>query len=131
MTFRSRRDDTPVPGKQTVNYNHEKMISKSTLFVIEKAYHKVLISNEDIEKITNPNQFMIVDIGCPRSLMGINEFNIFKESQVIKEQGNMKVNQCFEKFKFGPSKPYVSNFRVEVDLVIEDLKLRANFFVVE
>ena len=128
-----KRDSTPVPGKEVVTGSDKlKVINnhKSTYF-IEKAYDEIYVSSKDMLSVGKLNLFMIVDIGCPRSLMGISQYELFKQLQVIKDKGNLREFPCNEFFKFGPSKPYMSKLRIEVIMYIENVKLEANFFIVE
>ena len=74
---------------------------------------------------------MIVDIGCPRSLMGRKEYEKFRDSLSSSELKSIKESKASEKFRFGPSRTYDSCLRIEMPMNIKGEKIRANFFVVE
>ena len=65
-------------------------------------------------------QVMILDLGAPVSLAG-------KEwmSQYLGEQGlkikDLKMQECYQIFRFGPTKQYVSREMVELPLIIRRL----------
>ena len=124
VTFKNkRRDQTPATGKQLLN-------STSEVFIIERAYHEIFMSDKDF--INNiKDQIMILDIGCPRSLMGRKEFERFIESAVIKEKGKVKYFEANETFRFGPSKLFFSKQRIEVTMYFKGEAFRAKFFIVE
>ena len=74
---------------------------------------------------------MIVDIGCPRSLMGSNEYKRLRESFSSSEKRSIKECGAKEKFRFGPSRTYGSELRVEIPFYIKGEKVGAKFFVVD
>ena len=53
-------------------------------------------------------QFMIVDCGSPRSLMGLGEY-----SKLMDVYATEKVEGKDERFKFGPSRIYESEFKIK------------------
>ena len=72
-------------------------------------------------------QYIIVDSGCPRSLMGDKEFDKLKESLKL-ESKHVKE----ERFKFGPSRIYVSKVKAIVPLELGDnVTVKVEFFVVK
>ena len=76
-------------------------------------------------------QVMILDIGCPRSLMGRIEYKRFIESEAIARKGDVKHFKANEKFRFGPSQLFECNERIEVTMCFKDVKFRSKFFIVE
>ena len=114
FTERNRRRDS-TPGRAEV--------------LSEIRYDEIYATGQDCSKIkcNHDVQSMIVDCGCPRSLMGMNEYEKLKEkykSEIveIKHKG---------RFKFGPSKPYVSDFKVRIPMMLGEYKLDAEFFVIK
>ena len=72
------------------------------------------------------SQLIIIDSGCPRSLMGVKEFEKIKE--VFEISGEIDVGE--EKFKFGPSRLYESRFKVRIPVYLEHSVIELEFFVV-
>ena len=74
------------------------------VFHVDKNYHEVFVNDEEFsEKKLKRKQLMIVDIGCPRSLMGRDEYEKYRDSLSQSEQRSIKVSKACEKFRFGPS----------------------------
>ena len=71
---------------------------------------------------------MILDCGCPRSLMGRTEFERLKKTYryctLVKTHSN-------EHFRFGPSKIYQANVKIRLKIKIDDVDVDAWFFVVD
>ena len=61
-------------------------------------------------------QVMIVDSGCPRSRMGDKEYEKLRRN--FKTQ-SMRIRDD-EKFRFGPSKTYTSEFKVKIPMRLGD-----------
>ena len=74
---------------------------------------------------------MILDIGCPKSLMGVNEYRKLITSHSKRERDSVVKFFSHEKFKFGPSKLYSSKFRVEIPIKLQSLRVIASFFVID
>ena len=74
---------------------------------------------------------MIVDIGCPKSLMGAKEFKNLVNTLSEEELNGLKRYPCFKKFKFGPSKIHEASFSVKLPLRLLSVKVIANFYVLE
>ena len=74
---------------------------------------------------------MIVDIGCPRSLMGKKEYRKLLKSLSSSDRARIKEYKASEKFRFGPSRAYDSLLRVEMPLDLEGVTIDAGFFVVD
>ena len=71
-------------------------------------------------------QIIIVDSGCPRSLMGDQELDKLKdlvdiEEIIVKDEG----------FRFGPSRVYISNKKVKFTMHIGINEIECEFFVVK
>ena len=83
---RSRRDVTPGPGM-------------SKIVELNEAYHSIYLNDDFFKhKSRHHGQFMIVDCGCPRSLMGSKEYNKMKD-----KYSTEKIDAKDQKFRFGPS----------------------------
>ena len=97
------------------------------LVLFSKSYHKIyetdkFFKNKRIEK----EQFIIVDSGCPRSLMGEQEFSrVKKRFRVINEE------QVDDYFRFGPSRVHKATLKVSLLLRIGTKVKEVSFFVVE
>lgn len=125
VSFRERRDSTPVPGRIDND-----SIDANEVLVVVNSYDEVFINDEDfIENERKGNQLMILDIGCPRSLQGENEFRRLKDSLSTNELKELKVFSASERFKFGPSRLYDSEARIEVTLRLRNVKVKGNFFI--
>ena len=57
---------------------------------------------------TQNHSEMIVDIGCPNSVISIKDEHNFRKSLNKFQQQNLKRIEAHQKFKFGPSGPYQS-----------------------
>ena len=90
----------------TVNTNDGNI--NDEVFFLEKEYDEVFVNDDDFVNDRKSNQLMIVDIGCPRSLMGIKEYETLLNSLTPSEVDGIKEFAASEKFKFGPSKLYES-----------------------
>ena len=107
------RDSTPGESTQTVcNIEYDKVYLNEQFF---KNQSQVL------------GQFMIVDSGCPRSLMGDKEYEKLR-SKFKTESMKLSAN---ERFRFGPSKTYNADFKVKIPMRLGDLRLNADFFIVK
>ena len=56
--------------------------------------------------VTENSNEMIVDIGCPNSVIGSKDVSNFKSNLSEIQQKNLKTERVDENFKFGPSGPY-------------------------
>ena len=63
---------------------------------------KTDISVYSVDKSTE----MIIDIGCPRSVIGIKDVDKFIRNLSRDQQDNLEIQEVDENFKFGPSGPY-------------------------
>ena len=103
-------------------------ISKHSHVVVFSGSYDTIYSNDDFfQQRSHMGQFMIVDSGCPRSLMGLKEYEKLKqeyETEVL----NLKEH---EKFRFGPSKSYTSGSKVRVPMRIGDSEFCVDFFTVD
>ena len=77
-------------------------------------------------KSRHHGQFMIVDCGCPRSLMGSKEYNKMKD-----KYSTEKIDAKDQKFRFGPSKVFKSEFKVRFTMKVGSSNIQADFFVVD
>ena len=68
-------------------------------------------------------QVMILDLGAPVSLAG-------KEwmTQYLREHGleikDMKTQECYQIFRFGPCRQYTSNIMVELPMIVKRMEFR-------
>ena len=76
-------------------------------------------------------QLMILDIGCPKSLMGFNEYTSLVSTLSEDEKKMISKYTCNNKFKFGPSKVYKATFRVRLPLNLMHAKVMTSFYVLE
>ena len=71
-------------------------------------------------------QMMILDIGAPVSIVGVSwmkQFNL--------EIEDMKSVSCNQPFMFGPSKRYVSNYLVELPILVTRLDGKEDVLIVQ
>ena len=126
---------TCLKKKKTVTFdvrivNIPKANDGTNVFYVDKNYHQVFVNDEEFTE-RKRNQLMIVDIGCPRSLMGIKEYENYKDSLSSFELRRIKEFQASEKFRFGPSRIYDARFRIEMPMNVKGVKIAARFFVVD
>ena len=89
-------------------------------------YDRIFVNNEYFKTKTKQlGQFIIVDCGCPRSLMGIKELERLKRIVHIETK-----NVEEERFRFGPSKIYCSKLKVVFPMKLGDTTVTTEFFVV-
>jgi hypothetical protein len=74
----------------------------------------------------NLGQFIVVDSGCPRSLLGEEELSKLRELVEIKEFGVKR-----EGFRFGPSRVYTANRKVQFCMKVGVNEIDCEFFVVD
>ena len=65
-------------------------------------------------------QAAILDVGCPKSLVGKNWLNKYLMWKNLNMK-HLKKRQCSQKFKFGPSKVYESTEIIEIPLNVKYL----------
>ena len=95
--------------------------------VFSEHYDNIYSSEEFFRCESNVGQFMIVDSGCPRGLLGFEEYEKLKQEYEI-EIIKLKPK---EKFRFGPSKSYSSKSKARVPMKIEDSEFFMDFFLVD
>jgi hypothetical protein len=99
---------------------------------VDKDYTDVFLNEDQFsEQKSKENQIMVVDIGCPRSLLGRKEYERFLKSLSESSRRNIREYKASEKFRFGPSRTYESRSRIEITMSIKGEKVKAKFFVVE
>ena len=112
-----RRDSTPGPGTDRINIHHCNVFYDD-VYKTDKLFTK---SSKGL------GQVMILDCGCPRSLMGRSEFEkIKKEHKYL-----LTRTRNTERFKFGPSRTYDANIKVKLKLILNDKFVDAWFYVVD
>ena len=90
-------------------------------------YDKIYESDEFFRKRNKTGSVMIIDSGCPRSLMGQSEYQLLKENFGVKSE-RIKSR---ERFKFGPSKIYNAENKVQLNLKLGNEFLEVKFFIVD
>ena len=68
---------------------------------------------------------MILDLGAPVSLAGNEWMNQYLGEHGL-EIGDLKQSECYQIFRFGPSKQYVSKIMVEVPINVKRLDGKEN-----
>ena len=117
--------------KQTVSFDVKVRNMDTEIYVI-KYYDEVFVNDEEFSGNKSvQNQLMIVDIGCPRSLMGNKEYKKLLSSLSSSELRNIKEFKANEKFRFGPSRSYNSLLKIEIPLTLDGVTIEARFFVVD
>jgi hypothetical protein len=112
-------------GSQKMLYLPE--VSEVTMFSEYEYYDKIYNSEDFVRQESCVGQFMIVDSGCPRGLMGYKEYEKMKkqyETEIIKLRKS-------ERFRFGPSKSYTSESKVRIPMRIGESDLFVDFFLVD
>ena len=108
------------------------MRTESEVYILSIKYDEVYINDEDFIKNKEFGfQFMILDIGSPRSLMGKHEYDRLRASLSGKQLKRIVERPASEKFRFGPSKIYDSTVRVEIPIMIKDIEISARFFIID
>ena len=104
----------------------------NNVFYVDNDYTDVFVNEDEFsEEKRKKNQFMVVDIGCPRSLLGRKEYERFLKSLPPSERRRIREDKASEKFRFGPSRTYESRSRIEIPMNIKGERIKAKFFVVE
>jgi hypothetical protein len=100
----------------------------SSVIEIKEEYERIYLNDDFFKKQSRDlGQFMIVDCGSPRSLMGDQECN-----RLAKVYNIEKVNVPQQRFKFGPSRIYPSTSKVILPLKLgKDTYIKAEFFIVK
>jgi hypothetical protein len=95
--------------------------------IFHEKYDRIYI-NDDFFKNKSKvvGQFMVVDSGCPRSLLGEYELEILRKFMEIEV-----IDVKEESFRFGPSKIYTSNTKIVFPIKVGDCQIDFEFFVVK
>ena len=72
------------------------------------SFHQI---KKDLTVFHSDKTHMIVDLGCPNSVIGARDVNGFKKCLSDFQQENIEMIAVDDKFKFGPSGPYKSTKR--------------------
>ena len=99
----------------------------SEVNVLSVSYDRVYKSDEFFKDTKVRGQFIIVDSGCPRALMGEQEYKMLKKSYRTEE---MKLRRN-ERFRFGPSRVYESEYKAILCIQLGNTEIKAEFFVVK
>ena len=65
-------------------------------------------------------QVMILDLGAPVSLAGNEWMNQYLKDYGL-ELNDLKSSKCHQRFRFGPSKQYISKLMVELPVIVRRL----------
>ena len=88
---------------------------------------ELIFLNEELRNTRETlGQVIVVDSGCPRSLLGDKELDILKELVEVNE-----FNVKEEAFRFGPSRIYKSNKKVTFTMQIGSQEIDCEFFVMK
>ena len=101
--------------------------SMSEVVIFSCSYDSIYRNDSFFQNESQFGQPMIVDSGCPRSLMGWKEFEKLKRGY---ETELLKIKE-HEKFRFGPSKTFNSESKVRVPMRIGDTEIFIDFFIIE
>ena len=81
----------------TIGYGED--YDNMEVYYVEKDYHDVYVNDDEfMEHSDNRKQLMVVDIGCPRSLLGRKEYERFFKSLSPSERRRIKETRTAEKF---------------------------------
>ena len=108
------RDLTPGPGR-------------ATYIECNPIYDRIYEADNFFRNKNKKGQVIIVDSGCPRSLMGDQEFKLLRDRFRIKKK---KMRET-EKFKFGPSRIYKSDFKAGLNLRIGMESINVEFYIID
>ena len=121
-SFSTRKRDS-TPGISDIFYNFD-----DEFYIINQEYDNVFITaNFD----RNDTQSMILDIGCPKSLMGISEYCELFDKLSVEERKLVRKYPCLKKFKFGPSRVYESSYQVRIPIALSSARLMLSFYVID
>merc|ERR1712112_399306 len=70
-------------------------------------------------------QVMIIDLGAPVSLAGEKWINQYLKDHEL-ELKDLKSHKCHQRFRFGPSKQYISTMMVEIPVIVASLDGKEN-----
>ena len=117
--------------KKSVTFD-EKVTNICNDIYVDEKYHEVFVNDEEFSNdVSGKKQLMIVDIGCPRSLMGKKEYRKLLKSLSSSRLERVKEFKACERFRFGPSRAYEALFKVEIPLDLDGVDITAKFFVVD
>ena len=94
---------------------------------MDETNKKIYQANKVFQTKDNSGQIIIIDSGCPRSLMGRSEYKLLREKFSIKEE----YTNNLERFKFGPSKIYNSERKAKLKLNLGETAVEVDFFIVD
>ena len=81
----------------------------------------ISVNEEIIVNFTeNRKQVMILDLGAPVSVAGIEWMNKYLKDHNL-ELENLEVYKCHQIFKFGPSRQYISKEMVNLPIILKTL----------
>lgn len=84
--------------KNSVSFVSERNVSDGRIIFVDKDYVDVFLNDEDVR---NSNQVMIIDIGCPRSLLGSKEYKRLLKSLSSSQLQRLREFKASENFVLG------------------------------
>jgi hypothetical protein len=83
------------------------------------------VEENETNEIVNIKR-MIIDTGCPNSIVGNKWLNEYLKKMKIKKS-DLKSKKCQEKFKFGPSSEYKATEKIEIPITIKVIDKEETF----
>ena len=80
--------------------------------VVYELYEEILVNYTEKGK-----QVMILDLGAPVGLAGKDWMDRYLKEHEL-EMRDMKMSECYQVFRFGPSKQYVSKVMMELPVIV-------------
>ena len=78
------------------------------------SFHQI---KQDITVFIAENETeMIVDIGCPNSVISVDDVRNFKSNLTKFQKENLQIRKVVESFKFGPSGPYKCSEKLRIPI---------------
>ena len=77
------------------------------------SFHQI---KSDLTKYDKDKATMIVDLGCPNSVLGVADVDRFRKSLSHFQQENLEIVDVDENFKFGPSGPYRCSEKIKIPI---------------
>ena len=92
------------------------------------AFHQI---KKDLTTFDGDKAKMIVDLGCPNSVLGVCDVETFRKCLSHFQQENMEMLDVDEKFKFGPSGPYKCSKKMRIPIGTEKNTLWVTVAIVD
>ena len=92
------------------------------------SFHQI---KKDLISYRKDKAKMIVDLGCPNSVLGVSDVELFESSLSEFQQENLKLISADDKFKFGPSGQYNCSKKLSFPIGTEKEPLWVNIAIVD